>query len=101
MTAPGVVSPPGPGWWVKRNRVIFPPDPTLVLSGAVPTIRLGPKVIPTGAGLTLTGGTPIVRNGNVLRPTGVTLVLTGRVPTVTVAAAAAGFPYTFPIYFAT
>lgn len=102
MTAPGVVAPPGPGWWVKRNRAIFPIDPTLVVTGSAPTIRGGPNVLPSVLSMALTGGTPIARNGNVLRPSAAsTLHLTGSAPTVTVAAAASGFPYTFPIYFST
>lgn len=60
MTAPGSVTPPAPGWWVKRNRVMFP----------------------ASALLTLTGGTPVVSGPGMFRPTGASLVLTGSTPTI-------------------
>lgn len=80
MTEPGFVPPPSPGWWVKKNNVVFPTAAVLTLTGGVPTITRGPTVSPTGATLTLTGGTPTITIGPTVRPTGATLTLTGGTP---------------------
>jgi hypothetical protein len=82
MTAPGFVPPPATGWWVKRNMVPFPLPAALLLTGASPFVRLGPKLTPTGASLALTGATPLVLRGPIVLPAASSLVLTGSVPTI-------------------
>lgn len=83
MTAPGSTPPPAPGWWVKRNRDLFPPRAALVLTGFPPTVT---QVLnPPAASLTLTGFAPTVRAGAVLTPPAAGLTLTGFAPGIVIA----------------
>lgn len=87
MTGPGSTPPPAPGWWVKRNRVEFPPLCALTLTGSAPTLRSGSRAVPSGASLALTGSAPTITIGSLttLTPGGASLTLTGSAPTITIA----------------
>lgn len=71
MTEPGYVPPPATGWWVKRNRTVFPTRGTFTLTGGTPIVFASDRQIatPTAGTLTLTGLAPTVSVGAAAQPT--------------------------------